>query len=58
MIYFFKLFYIITLLKSEFFLRWLVGLKLIELEQQKTQLRFIILAKNLKPMLCSVINGA
>ena len=28
-------------------LRWLVGLKLIQLEQQKTQLPFIILAKNL-----------
>ena len=29
-------------------LRWLVGLKLIQFEQQKTQLPFIILAKNLK----------
>ena len=30
------------------FLRWLVGLKLIQLEQQKTQLPFIILAKKFK----------
>ena len=30
--------------------RWLVGLKIIQLEQQKTQLPFIIFAKNLKPM--------
>ena len=29
-------------------LRWLVGLKLIQLEQQNTQLPFVILAKNLK----------
>ena len=29
-------------------LRWLVGLKLRQLEQQKTQLPFVILAKNLK----------
>ena len=29
-------------------LRWLVGLKLIQLEQQKTQLPFVILAENLK----------
>ena len=36
-------------------LRWLVGLKLIQLEQQKTQLPFIILAKKLKPILCKVI---
>ena len=40
-----------------FLLRWLVGLKLIQLEQQKTQLPFIILAKNLKPVLCRVIKG-
>ena len=39
------------------FLRWLVGLKLIQLEQQKSQLPFIILAKNLKPILCRVIKG-
>ena len=38
-------------------LRWLIGLKLIQLEQQKTQLPFIILAKNLKPILCRVIEG-
>ena len=36
-------------------LRWLVGLKLIELEQQKTQFPFIILTKNLKSILCRVI---
>ena len=34
----------------------LVGLKLIQLEQQKTQLPLIILAKNLKPIFCRVIN--
>ena len=40
------------------FLRWLVGLKLIQLEQQiNTQFLFIILAKKLKPMLCKVIKG-
>ena len=39
-------------------LRWLVGLKLLKLEQQKTQLPLIILAKNLKPILCRVIKGA
>ena len=38
-------------------LRWLVGLKLIQLEQQKTKLPFIILAKNLKPILRRVIKG-
>ena len=38
-------------------LRWLVGLKLIRLEQQKTQLPLITLAKNLKPMLRRVIKG-
>ena len=38
-------------------LRWLVGLKLIQLEQQKTQLPLIILAKNLKALLCRVIKG-
>ena len=38
-------------------LRWLVGLKLIQLEQQKTQLSFIILAKKLKPILCRVTKG-
>ena len=37
------------------FLKWLVGLKLIKLEQQKTQLPFVILAKNLKPTLCRVV---
>ena len=35
--------------------KWFVGLKLIQLEQQKTQLSHIILAKNLKPVLCRVI---
>ena len=35
--------------------RWFVGLKLIQPEQQKTQLSHIILAKNLKPVLCRVI---
>ena len=34
---------------------WLLRLKLIQLEQQKTQLPFIILAKKLKPILCKVI---
>ena len=38
-------------------LRWLVGLKLMQLEQQKTQLPFIILVKKLKPVLCMVITG-
>ena len=38
-------------------LKWLVGLKLIQFEQQKTQLPFIILAKNLKPRLCRVLKG-
>ena len=38
-------------------LKWLVGLKLIQLEQQKTQLPFIILAKNVKPIICRVIKG-
>ena len=38
-------------------LTWLLGLKLIQLEQQKTQLPFIILAKNLKPILCRVMKG-
>ena len=38
-------------------LRWLAELKLIQLEQQKTQLPFIILAKYLKPILCRVIKG-
>ena len=36
---------------------WLVGLKLIQLKQQKTQLPFITLAKNLKPIVYSVIKG-
>ena len=36
-------------------LRWLIGLKLIQLKQQKTQLPFIILAKKLKPVLCRVM---
>ena len=35
----------------------LVGLKLIQLKQQKTQLPFIILAKNLKPIICRVMKG-
>ena len=39
------------ILLGDFKLRWLVGLKLIQLEQQKTQLPFIILAKKLKPTL-------
>ena len=30
-------------------LRWLVGLTLLQLEQKKTQLPFIILIENLKP---------
>ena len=38
-------------------LRWLVGLNLIQLEQQKTQLPFIILAKKLRPILCRVVTG-
>ena len=38
-------------------LKWLVRLNLIQLEQQKTQPPFIILAKNLKPILCRVIKG-
>ena len=38
-------------------LRWLVGLKLIQLEQQKAHFTLIILAKNLKPILCGVIKG-
>ena len=38
-------------------LRWLVGLKLTWLEQQKAQLPFIIIAKNLKPILYRVIKG-
>ena len=38
-------------------LRWLVGLKLIQLEQQKTQLPLIILTKYLKPILYRVIKG-
>ena len=38
-------------------LRWLIRLKLIQLEQQKTQLPFIILARNLKPILSRVIKG-
>ena len=41
--------------KLTLLLRWLVGLKLIQLEQQRTQLPFIILAKNLKPILCRII---
>ena len=43
--------------QGNMFLRWLVVLKLIQLEQQKTQLPLIILAKNLKPILCRVIKG-
>ena len=38
-------------------LKWLVGIKLIQLEQQKTQLPVTILAKNLKPILCRAIKG-
>ena len=38
-------------------LRWLVGLKLIQIEQQKAQLPLIILAKYLKPILCRIIKG-
>ena len=38
-------------------LRWLVGLNLIQLEQQKTQLPLIVLAKNLKLILCRVLKG-
>ena len=38
-------------------LRWLVELKLIQLEQQKTQLPLIILEKNVKPILCKVVKG-
>ena len=38
-------------------LRWPLRLKVIQLEQRKTQLPFIILAKNLKPILCRVIKG-
>ena len=48
----FKRLQLITRLRLR--LRWLVGLKLIQLEQQKTQLPFIILARNL---LCRVIKG-
>ena len=44
-------------LKNRQTLIWLVWLKLIQLEQQKTQLPFIILAKNLRPILCRVIKG-
>ena len=44
-------------MKAKVSLRWLVGLKLIQLKQQKKQLPFIILAKNLKPILCRVIKG-
>ena len=45
------------LLSAMKILRWLVGLKLIQFEKQKTQLPFIILAKILKPILCGVIKG-
>ena len=38
-------------------LRWLVRLKLIQLDLQKTQLPFFILAKNLKLILSRVIKG-
>ena len=38
-------------------LQWLVGLKPIQLEQQKTQVPLIILAKNLKPIVCRVIKS-
>ena len=38
-------------------LRWLVGLNLIQLEQQKMQLPLIVLAKNLKLILCRVLKG-
>ena len=50
-VYHFILFLISTILV----LQWLVWLKL--LEQQKTQLRLIILAKHLKPILCRAIKG-
>ena len=40
-----------------FNLRWLVGLKLVQFEQQKTQLPFLILAKILKPIFCRVVKG-
>ena len=36
---------------------WVVGLKLIQLEQQKAQLLLSILAKSLKPIPCRVIKG-
>ena len=39
-------------------LGWLVGLKLIQLEQQKNPPSLIILANDLKPILCRVIKGA
>ena len=40
--------------KVTYILRWLLALKLMQLEQQKAQLRLSILAKNLKPMLCRI----
>ena len=45
------------IMKTNYLLGWLVGLKLIQLEQQKTQLPFIILTKNLKPILYRLIKG-
>ena len=36
------------------FLRWVAGLKLIQLEQQKTQLPLITLAKNLRLILSKI----
>ena len=38
-------------------LRWLVGLKLIQLERQKAKFPPIILAKHLKPVLFRVTKG-
>ena len=47
-----KYLYVITFAKD--LLRWFAGLNPIQLEQQKTQLALIILAKNLKPILSRV----
>ena len=43
--------------KETVYLRWLVELELIQLEQQKTQLPFITSAKKLKLILYRVIKG-
>ena len=40
-----------------FTLMWFVGLKLIQLEQQKIQLPLIIFVKSFKPILYRVIKG-